>query len=101
MTEFKIGDIIYTKDIKGNVIYEPKKIIKISIITGRNLKEGLTTEIIAILENNSEYRLSFENKNYNVYNVYALKVNEHNDKNYDNTCNDIFIKFILKYVIKI
>jgi hypothetical protein len=96
MVKFEIGDIIYTKDIKGNIIYEPKKIIKISIITGGNLKEGLTTEYIAILDDNKEYRLLFENKNYNVYNVYAIKVNEENK-----TCNDIFINFILKYVIRV
>jgi hypothetical protein len=94
MSEFKIGDYIYRKDIKGNIIYDPIKIIKINIITGGNLREGLTTEYIAILEDNSEYRLSFENPTYNVKNVYAKKVN-------NNYINDIFFKFILKYVIRI
>lgn len=101
MSKFNVGDVIYTKDIKGNVIYEPKKIIKISIITGGNLKEGLNTEIIAILDDNREYRLLFENKNYNVYNVYAIKVNEYNNKTCNDTCNDTFIKFILEYVIRV
>ena len=88
MCELKCSKV-YTKDIKGNIIYEPKKIIKISIIIGGNLKEGLNTEIIAILDDNKEYRLLFENKNYNVYNVYAIKVNEYN-KTCNDTCNDTF-----------
>jgi hypothetical protein len=94
MSEFKIGDHIYRKDIKGNIIYDQIKIIKINIITGGNLREGLTTEYIALLEDNSEYRLSFENPTYNVKNVYAKKVN-------NNYMNDIFLKFILQYVIRI
>jgi hypothetical protein len=32
MSEFKIGDYIYKKDIKSNIIYDPIKIIKINII---------------------------------------------------------------------
>ena len=94
MTEFKIDDYIYKKDIKGYIIYEPIKIIKINIIIGGNVKEGLTTEYIAILEDNSEYRLSFENPTYNIKNIYAEKVN-------NNYMNDIFLKFILKYVINV
>ena len=94
MTEFKIDDYIYKKDIKGYIIYEPIKIIKINIIIGGNVKEGLTTEYIALLEDNSEYRLSFENPTYNIKNIYAEKVN-------NNYMNDIFLKFILKYVINV
>ena len=94
MSEFKIGDYIYKKDIKGYIIYDPIKIIKINIITGGNLKEGLTTEYIALLEDNTEYRLSFENPTYNVKNIYAKKVN-------NNCWNDIFLKFILEYIIRI
>lgn len=94
MSKFEIGDYIYKKDIKGNIIYKPVKIIKINIITGGNLKEGLSTEYIALLEDNTEYRLSFENKTYNVKNIYAEKVN-------NDCCNDIFLKFILQYIIRI